>query len=131
MTESLVTVDGEASLADVSRLMRDQDVGDVLVVNDGRFAGIITDRDIVVRAIAENRSPDETPAQVVATRDVVTVSPDDQVRDVVKAIRDSAIRRVPVVEDGRAVGIVSLGDLAIERDPSSALADISAAQPNN
>jgi len=130
MTESLITVAGDASLADASRLMRDHDVGDVLVVDDGRFTGIVTDRDIVVRAIADGRLPDETPVQFVATEDVITVGPDDQVKDVVQAIRESAVRRVPVIEDGKPVGIVSIGDLAIERDPSSALAEISAAQPN-
>jgi CBS domain-containing protein len=131
MTGSVITVAGDASLADVSRLMRDHDVGDVLLVDDGRFSGIVTDRDIVVRAIADDRLPTETPVEFVATHDVFTVSPDDQVKDVVQAIRGNAVRRIPVVDDGKPVGIVSIGDLAIERDPSSALADISAAPPNN
>jgi CBS domain-containing protein len=91
--------------------------------------GIITDRDIVVRGIAENHDP-QTQVKEIASQQVKTVSPEDAVDDAVEIMRDYAVRRLPVVENGRVVGVVSLGDLALERDPDSALGEISSAPPN-
>lgn len=131
MTADVTTCPQDATIEDAARLMRQEDIGDVLVTDDeGRLTGIVTDRDIVVRALAEGRSPSETPVQEVASSDVVTLEPKDAVERAVQVMRDGAMRRVPVVEDGRPVGIVSIGDLAVELDPDSALADISAAEPN-
>lgn len=131
MTHDPRTVAPDSSVADVARAMRDGDVGAVLVADSGRVRGIVTDRDIVVRAIADGRDPGSTQVGDLCTEDPVTVTPDQNVQDVVAIMRDRDIRRVPVVQDGRPVGIVSIGDLAVERDPQSALADISAAPPNN
>jgi CBS domain-containing protein len=100
------------------------------VEDDGQVRGIVTDRDIVVRAVADGRDPASTTLGEVGSTDVVALSPDDTVERAVEIMRQKAIRRVPVVEGGRAVGIVSIGDLAAERDPDSALADISSARPN-
>ncbi len=84
----------------------------------------------MIRAIAEGRSPTETTVGDIASREIATVGPNDDVAEVVRTMRSQAVRRIPVVEDGRPVGAVSIGDLAIERDSDSALADISAAPPN-
>ena len=103
--------------------------GNLVVVEGEAVRGIVTDRDIAVRAVAEGRGPD-TPLADVLSGDVVTVAPQDRIEVVVDLMRERAVRRIAVVEDGRLVGIVSIGDLAIERDSNSALADISAAREN-
>jgi CBS domain-containing protein len=117
-------------IVEAARVMRDRDMGDVLVAEGDRLHGIATDRDIVIRAVAEGWNPDSTPIAEVCTKEPTTLAPTDSVRDAVKLMRDKAIRRLPVVEDGRPVGIVTIGDLAIKADGESALADISAARPN-
>jgi CBS domain-containing protein len=130
MTQDVVALPTDTSLADASRAMRERDIGDVLVVDGDRLAGIVTDRDIVIRAIAEDRSPSDTTVGELATGDVTSLSPEDSVEDAIRIMRDQAVRRIPVVENHRPVGIVSIGDLAVERDPNSALADISVADPD-
>jgi CBS domain-containing protein len=111
--------------------MRANDIGDVIVSDDdGRITGILTDRDIVVRVVAEGRDPRATRIGDIASRELTAVEPDDPVDRAVDLMRERAIRRLPVVDHGKPVGIVSIGDLALERDPDSALADISAAPPN-
>jgi CBS domain-containing protein len=118
-----------ASIEQAAQLMRDRDIGDVLVTDNDRLCGLVTDRDIVVRAVAAGA----TSARLsdICSSEVVTVAPDDPIAKAVKIMRDRAIRRLPVVENGSPVGFVSIGDLAIESDGESALADISAASPNN
>lgn len=130
MTKDPQILPASASLVDAARLMRDEDIGPVIVVEGDQVVGIVTDRDIVVRAVAEDRPPSGTTVADVASRDLTTVSPDDSLDDAVRLMRERAVRRLPVVEAGKPVGIVALGDLAVERDPDSALADISAAEPN-
>lgn len=90
----------------------------------------MTDRDIVVRGIAEGLDPRTNTLDDICSRTLTTVSPDDSIDTAVSLMREKAIRRLPVVKRGRPVGIVSIGDLAIERDRDSALADVSAAPPN-
>lgn len=112
--------------------MRDQDIGDVIVLDDSQeLFGVVTDRDLAVRLIAEGRDPAGVTIGEVCSRDLQTLSVDDSVGDAVRLMSEKAIRRLPVIEDGRPVGIVSLGDLAATQDPESALADISAAPPNS
>jgi CBS domain-containing protein len=130
MSSNLVTVGMGQTVIDASKAMRDNDVGDVIVVEGDQLLGILTDRDIVVRVLAEGKSPN-APASEIATTELTTLSPDDDAVEAVERMRGEAIRRVPVVEDGRPVGIVSLGDLAQSRDPSSALSDISSAPPQS
>jgi CBS domain-containing protein len=130
MTPNPQTVSPEDTIQNAARIMRDHDTGVVPVVQDGRPVGLVTDRDIVVRAIADGRDP-ETPVGEVATRDARTVTPDSDVEEAIRIVREDDVRRVPVVQDGRPVGIVSIGDLAIERDQDSALADMSSSAPNN
>ncbi|MYV37302.1 CBS domain-containing protein [Streptomyces sp. SID1328] len=130
MTSELVTVEPQASVASVARLMRDEDVGTVLVTEDGRLKCLVSDRDLVVRAFAEGADPDQTTVIQAASEDLVTIGPDESVDHAVELMREHAVRRLPVVEGDEAVGIIALGDLAIERDETSALGDISAAKPN-
>jgi CBS domain-containing protein len=130
MTHDPRTVDASDPVVEAARQMRDGDVGDVIVTQDGRVTGIVTDRDIVVRAIADGRAPGSTPVSEVATSALQALEPSQSVDEAVQAMREHDIRRLPVVDGGRPVGIVSLGDLAVERDPNSALADISAASPD-
>ncbi|MFB7463567.1 CBS domain-containing protein [Streptomyces sp. NPDC056224] len=132
MTERPVAVEKQTSLAEAARVMRDAGIGDVLVVDEGRLRGILTDRDLVIRAIAESRDPSDTTVQSVCTNELVTVRPDDGVDHAVDLMRRHALRRLPVeTEDGVLVGVVTLGDLAVEQDPASALSAISAAEPDN
>lgn len=130
MTHRPICLPADASVAKAARLMRDQAIGDVLVTKDDHLYGVVTDRDIVVRAVAEARDADSTPLATLCTSEVVTVGPDQDADEVVRLMREKAVRRVPVVEDGRPVGIVSLGDMALEREPSSPLSEISGAPPN-
>ena len=130
MTKDPLTLTDDATLIDAAKAMRDQDIGNVVVLSGGRVAGILTDRDIVVRGIADGHDCQSTQIGEICTRDLTTLSPDDSVEEAVRLMRDNAIRRLPVVEGDRPVGIVSLGDLAEEKDPSSALADISRAPAN-
>jgi CBS domain-containing protein len=132
MTADPVALTTEATLRDAATAMRDRDIGDVVVTKpDGSVCGLITDRDIVVRAVAEGRDPASTTLEDVCSGDLVTVAPDDPVAAAIKAMEDHAIRRLPVMDNGSLVGIVSIGDLAVQRDPESALGEISAAPPNN
>ena len=131
MTPSPRTLDARTSIQEAAQVMRDEDIGDVLVTEAGAIAGIVTDRDISVRAVAEAKAPKETAIGEIASRDLVSVSPADSLDEVIAMMRDKAIRRIPVVDGNRPVGILSLGDLAMARDPQSVLADVSAAPANN
>ena len=131
MTGDPRTVEPSASLVEAARAMRDDDVGAVLVVDRGRLAGIVTDRDIAVRAVADGADPQRTTVEQVCSPMPVTLTVDQTAEDAVRLAREHSVRRIPVVQDGRPAGIVTIGDLAIERDPGSALADISAAPPNH
>ncbi|SDN54728.1 CBS domain-containing protein [Streptomyces wuyuanensis] len=131
MTAGVLTLPPEASLVEAARLMRDMDVGDVLVADRDRLLGMLTDRDIAVRSVAMGHNPHLMPVRSVCTPDVLTVRPDEDAARAMRAMRDHGVRRLAVVEDGHPVGVVSLGDLARAREPGSALAGISAAPPNN
>ncbi len=130
MTPDPITLPLSASLIDAAKTMRDVGIGDVVVVDGDEVLGIVTDRDIVVRGIADGRDAQSTTLIDICSRELTTVSPDDQVGTAVRLMRENAIRRLPVVARGRPVGIVTLGDLALEQDRGSALADVSAAPPN-
>jgi CBS domain-containing protein len=131
MTRDPRTVSASDTIVDAARVMNDADIGDVIVVDGDEIKCIVTDRDIVVRAIAEGRDPQSTSVGDVCTPSLETIEPDASVDDALRKMREADIRRLPVVQDGRPVGIVSLGDLAVEREPDSTLADISAASPDN
>ncbi|CAL9580932.1 Hypoxic response protein 1 [Streptomyces sp. enrichment culture] len=130
MTAGVAAVRPDASLVEAAQLMRAQDIGDVLVADGDLLVGVVTDRDITVRAVAEGADPLTVNAETVCTPDPVCVGPDDEVATAVRLMRRHAVRRLPVVQDGRPLGVVSLGDLAVSQDPDSALAEISRAEPN-
>jgi CBS domain-containing protein len=131
MTRDPRTTQADDPVIEAARIMRDDDIGDVIVVEDGSLAGIVTDRDIAVRGVAEGRDPGSTPVREVFTSGVTTIEPGASVDDALRKMRQADIRRLPVVDGDRPVGILSLGDLAVEREPDSVLADISAASPDN
>ncbi|MEU1664770.1 CBS domain-containing protein [Streptomyces sparsogenes] len=131
MTPAVATVRPDASVVEAAQLMRAQDIGDVFVARDGELLGVLTDRDITLRAVADGVDPLTVSCQAVCTPDPVTVGPDTDITQAVTLMRRHAVRRLPVVDGGRPLGVVSIGDLAQERDPDSALADISRAAPDN
>jgi CBS domain-containing protein len=130
MTAKPLALQEGTTLVEAASAMRNHDVGDVVLLNDDQVTGIVTDRDITVRAVAEGMDPNSTVLAQIASKDLTTISPEATVDEAVELMRRQSVRRLPVVEEGRAVGIVSLGDLAVEQAPDSALADISAADPN-
>jgi CBS domain-containing protein len=120
------------TVLDAALAMSKGDFGAVVVVGENdEVRGIVTDRDIVVRGVAEGKEPAATRVSEVYTTEPATLGPDQSLDEAVSALRDSHVRRLPVVEDGAVIGIASIGDLAEARDEKSALADISAAAPNN
>lgn len=129
MTAVPITLRADETLADAARAMRENAVGAVMVVRDGELVGLVTDRDIVVRAVAEAR-PASSPLGDYCTSAPVIARPDDDVTEVVTTMRDRGVRRVPVVEGGRPTGLVSVGDIAAASDQMPVLADISTASPN-
>ncbi|GAA3766097.1 CBS domain-containing protein [Micromonospora maritima] len=131
MTTRLVTMDGNDTLTAAAQEMRDSAIGDVVVTDGDNVIGIVTDRDITVRGVAEDMNPSSTTLNQITSRDVVTVSQYDDAVAAADLMRTYAVRRLPVIDDGRLVGLISMGDLAVEREPQSVLADISADDPNN
>lgn len=129
MTPAPTAVDVSDSVQVAARAMAAEDVGALVVQSDAKVVGIITDRDLVVRGLAEGLGVDAAVRQI-ASEQLVTVGPSDPVQTAVEVMRDAAVRRVPVMDGDVAIGIVSIGDLAVTRDPASALADISEAEPN-
>ena len=108
------------SVSAAARAMKRHGIGTVLVLTDGRLSGLVTDRDITVRALAENRDPRTTRIGDISSGEAVVLGPDDDLAEASRLVRDRAVRRIPVLRDGIPVGVVSVGDLALERDATSA-----------
>ncbi|MGP3975648.1 CBS domain-containing protein [Streptomyces sp. 8N114] len=130
MTADPITVTPQTDIGEIARLMRDEDFGEVLVSEQDHLRGVVTDRDLVIRAMADDRDLHSTRAQDVCSSDVVTCAPDAGIDEAVRLMREHAVRRLPIVDGDELVGTVTIGDIALERDPDSALADVSSAQPN-
>jgi CBS domain-containing protein len=130
MTRSPRTLPGDETVSVAARLMEAEDVGDIIVTEQRNVCGVVTDRDITVRAVAHGMDPVSTSVRDICSQDPVTVESGTSLNVAAEVMRDHAIRRLPVVDNGKLVGVVSLGDLAVERDPGSALGQISAAPPN-
>ncbi|MGZ8253958.1 MAG: CBS domain-containing protein [Burkholderiaceae bacterium] len=127
MTTNVRVVRPDETVQDAARVMAEMDIGAIPVCDGKRLQGMITDRDITIRATAEGRGGD-TPVNEVMTRDVVWCSEEDDTQEVLVRMGDAQIRRIPVVDQDRdLVGIVALGDLAIEDEENvdEALRDIS------
>jgi len=131
MTSVPETVTIDDSLRDAAALMDRADIGSVVVTDEGSIAGIITDRDIALRGAGAGLDPTSTAVRVAMTPAPVTVAPTATVQEAIDVMRAHDVRRVPVVEGDRAIGIVSLADLAMSPQARALLAEISAAPPNN
>lgn len=132
MTADPVVCTLDSSLREAATAMRDRHIGDVLVRDgDGRLCGIVTDRDLVVRGLAQGSDVDSMTLADVCDRELHSVQADASVGDVVRMMQDRTIRRAPVMENDQLVGIVSLGDLAERLDSESALGKISSAEPDS
>ena len=132
MTENPVTLPVTATAREAAQAMRDRDIGDVIVLDQNdRIYGIVTDRDIVVRGVAQDRDPSSTRLADICSQELTTLSPDETIAEALRLMTEKAIRRLPVVRNGRPIGILSLGDLALESDRPSALGEISSAPPNH
>jgi CBS domain-containing protein len=131
MTRNPRVVGADRPVVAAATLMRDEGIGAVVVTDSDQVYGILTDRDIVVRALAEGRDPARTRIGDVCSRELTTVRPTDPLQHALELMRERTVRRLPVLdESGEVVGILSLGDVALERDPDSVLGGISAAPPN-
>jgi CBS domain-containing protein len=116
MTPNPRTVSPEQSVVEAARIMRDEDVGSLPVVEDDRLVGVVTDRDIVVRVIAEGRDPSSTSVGQIESRDVVAVTPDQDLDQALAEMARHQVRRLPVVEGDRLVGVVAQADVARKAD---------------
>jgi CBS domain-containing protein len=114
MTPSVRTVSPSQSLAEAAEVMKGEDVGSVPVVDEGRLAGILTDRDIVTRAVAEGRNPETVKVDEIASREVVTIDPEQDLDEALMLMASHRVRRLPVVEEGRLVGMLAQADVAFE-----------------
>lgn len=113
MTENPKTVRSDATVAEAARVMRDGDVGLVPVVDGDRLVGTVTDRDIAIRVVAEERDPNTTTVRETASTDPVTIDPEQDLDEALRLMAQHQVRRLPVVEeDGRLVGIVAQADVA-------------------
>jgi CBS domain-containing protein len=130
MTPAPVGVYYSQTIAETARIMRETQVGAVLVVSDGALAGVVTDRDLVIRGLAEGEGPDSMVGPL-CSGDLIGVGADADVAAAEELMREHAIRRLPVVNEGQVVGIVSIGDLAISARSDSPLAAVSRAEANS
>ena len=125
MTAGPIGVDYHQSVGEAARIMRDWGVGAVLVIRDDLLYGLVTDRDLVVRAVAGASGEDE-PVGPLSSANLIGVDADADVSEAMRLMRQHTVRRLPVLEDGQVTGIVSLGDLAITDEPALAFAQLSA-----
>ena len=116
MTTDVATATPETTLEDIATMMRDEDTGAIPVLDDDELVGIITDRDIVVRCIAEGKDPVETTVEDVLSGGLETIEPESDIEEAREIMSRRQIRRLPVVEDGGLVGMLSIGDIAVKSD---------------
>ena len=113
MTSDPRTVEPSTTIVDAARAMRDEDVGPIPIVEGGKLAGILTDRDIAIRIVAEGKDPESTTVQEIASRNLVTVDPEQGLDEAMRLMAEHQVRRLPVCEeDGRLVGIIAQADIA-------------------
>jgi CBS domain-containing protein len=118
MTQNPTSCNPSATVVDAAKVMASEDVGSVPLVKDGRLAGVVTDRDIVVRVLAEGRDPNSTTVGEIASSDLETVSPDDDLNTALRKMASSKVRRLPVVDGDELVGIVAQADVARQGNDS-------------
>lgn len=123
MTRNVKTASREMSLQEVARLMREGDMGAMPVVEDGKLIGIVTDRDIVVRAIAEGRDA-ATEIGEVMTTEIFSAKEDDFAFEAIRLMGDKQVRRIPVITDaGELAGIIAMADIALEMEDEREIAE--------
>lgn len=129
MTTDVTSVAPDTSVVEAAKLMKAEDIGSVPVCEQSKVVGILTDRDIIIRSVAEGKNPQATKVSEIMSSKVETVTPDTDLDEVSNLMSDRQIRRVPVVENNKLVGIVALSDIALEdefyMEASEALTDIS------
>jgi CBS domain-containing protein len=113
MTQRIATCEPDTSITEVATIMRDRDIGNVLIVENGKLRGIVTDRDLALRGLTNGYDPLQTPIKKLMSKKVVTGHADWNMERVAKVMADHEVRRLPIVRDGQLVGIVSLGDVAL------------------
>jgi len=119
MTPNPRTIESSTSVAEAAKIMKSEDIGSIPIVEGDRLVGMLTDRDIVMRVVAEGRDPQSTTPGDIASRDLVTVDPDQGLDEAARLMARHQVRRLPVVEeDGRLVGILAQGDVAQVGDDS-------------
>jgi CBS domain-containing protein len=117
MTSNPCTIDAEQSVAYAAKMMRDEDVGLAPIVEDDKLIGMLTDRDIAIRVVAEGRDPGQVKVRDVASKQVVTIDPQQDLDEALRIMAKHQVRRLPVVEeDGQLVGVVAQADIAREGD---------------
>ena len=132
MSKNPVCLSQDTPLREAARVMRDRDIGDVVIVDgNAQVCGILTDRDIVIRALAQNRDADATTCGEICSKQVLKVAPDAGVEEAIKMMREAKVRRLPVTDNGHCQGVISLGDLAETLDPKSVLGEVSSAPPQH
>lgn len=114
MTHDVATATPDTTLEEIAGLMRDEDTGAIPVVDEDELVGIITDRDIVIRCLAEGKKPSEVQAQEILSQELEVIEPESDVEEAARMMARRQIRRLPVVKNGRLVGMVSLGDIAVK-----------------
>jgi CBS domain-containing protein len=114
MTSNPTTCEPQASVVDAAKVMAQEDVGSIPIVEGDRLAGVVTDRDIVIRVVAEGRDAQSTTVGDIASRDLVTVAPDDDLDRALKLMAEKQVRRLPIVEGAKLVGIVAQRDIALQ-----------------
>jgi CBS domain-containing protein len=132
MTPGPIGVDYHQTVGEAARTMRDWGIGAVLVVNGQSLYGLVTDRDLVVRAVAESSGPDEAVGPL-SSANLIGAQADADISEALRLMRQHAVRRLPVIDDGQVAGVVSFGDLnpnPLQDDPASVLAEISQAKSN-
>jgi CBS domain-containing protein len=117
MTSDPCTIDADKSVAYAAKMMRDEDVGVAPIVESDKLVGMLTDRDIAVRVVAEGKDPERVTVREVASKQVVTVDPQQDLEEALRIMAKHQVRRLPVLEeDGRLVGVVAQADVAREGD---------------
>jgi CBS domain-containing protein len=116
MTENPRSIGQSASVVEAARLMREEHIGSLPITDEEKLVGMITDRDITTRVVAEAADPKMTPVEDVYSRDLISVEPDEDLEEALQLMARHQVRRLPVVEDGRLVGIVSQADIALREN---------------
>src|SRR5215472_6043597 len=117
MTTNPSTIEPDGNVVEVARIMKQEDAGVVPVTENGRLTGMVTDRDIAIRVVAEGKDPQSTTVREVASTDLVTIDPQQDLDEALRLMAQHKVRRLPVVEeDGRLVGVVAQADVAREGD---------------